>query len=102
MNTCPCGCGQRLGSLQIGKRGAAKGAAEAGRFLTMLASRIEVSALSTDDRREYEIAIADLGRIRSCFLEHVHGQARPGKTPDVMELAQQLGAFQAGFALGGE
>ena len=102
MNTCPCGCGKRLGALQIGKRGAAKGAAETSQFLTMLASRIDISVLSSVDRREYEVAVADLGRIRDCFLEHVHGQARPGKTPDVLELAQQLSAFRAGFAFGGE
>lgn len=90
---CPCGCGRKVGFTKKGSAKAYPEAIEAAAFYQDVeASPWVQEGADPQTRSRLLAAAASASRLPGYFLEHLHGTARPGSTPDVMTLAQQLRA----------
>jgi hypothetical protein len=49
-------------------------------------------------RQETERFLQNADQLLQWFLEHVHGEARPGRTPDLLTLKRGLDLFQRDVA----
>ena len=78
--TCPCGCGRRVG---FNKRGAAKGYFGCTTMLHNATPVVFEMMKSVDERDAAELGrtLENIDRIRGSFLRHVHGEAAQGRTP---------------------
>lgn len=89
MVSCPCGCGRRVGR---GKRGFAKGLVSVLEMRDHLAPAIDAclaDAGVAEDRRVELINTRVAGeQLSGWLLEHVHGVARPDRTPNGLELVR--------------
>ena len=85
---CPCGCGR---GVKFTKKGSAKGYIEAVEALEFF-DQFAASGWDDDPQaREAMLMAGGLAReLPRAFAAHIHGEARPGSTPDVLTLAQQL------------
>src|SRR4051794_14184232 len=92
---CPCGCGRNV---KFGKSGAAKGVVRADAMIVVAKPAVDAirqsNALASRDMAEVERSLANLERTRLQLLDHVHGEARPGTTPDLLALHRTLNSMQ--------
>lgn len=84
---CPCGCGRRLGFNKSGAAKAYNGCTTIIDNATPLVAEIK-HHVSERDGAELAQVLVDANAVRAAFLEHLHGEARPGRTPDLLALAQ--------------
>jgi len=90
---CPCGCGTRVGLL---KKGAAKATQTMDEALAALHEVIRDLDTDPELRAEFEDSEAlrsfEQGgkQIRSWLLDHLHGTARPGQTPDLLAIKRAM------------
>jgi hypothetical protein len=99
--TCPCGCGKRVGwSPQ--KKGAASSYVELSSTLSFVApilhDSLRMDDPPSDERQETERFLANGNQMRQWLIDHVHGTAAPGRTPDLLELAGGLRALNQDVA----
>ena len=87
-NFCPCGCGARVG---FAKKGAARAALSMDKALANLHEVLR--DIESDPELSGDTAFEDLPefvrngeRIRGWLLDHIHGDARPGVTPDMLAI----------------
>lgn len=89
---CPCGCGRRFGAFSVVKKGAAIKWTEiafavptfqeaTNRLITAAGDQI-----SERDRAEVLRAFGRHREISGYLLDHMHGSAAPGRTPDLQAL----------------
>lgn len=97
--TCPCGCGRRVGWT---KKGAAAGYVRVTAIITegpeIIDAACEYAAKAGEqidpaDVAEMRRGLVNAERVRGWLVEHLHGQARPGTTPDLLALSHTLDAF---------
>ncbi len=93
---CPCGCGRRLG---FNKGGAAKGYSGCTTILDSATPLVFQIMQQVDERDGAELArtLENVARLRGSFLEHLHGEARPGRTPDLLALGRAYKALAAWY-----
>lgn len=104
-NPCPCGCGRRVGWTKTGP-------AKAYPSVVMMRAELEPyydwvlsnspppdapgagewTAYQAEMRKFCGMALPQMQR---WFEEHLHGQARPGSTPDLLALAKGLEAARS-------
>lgn len=88
---CPCGCGRKVGFTKKGSAKAYPEAVEAAEMYRDAESSQWVNEVADPLlRRRILAAAVTAARLPDYFLEHLHGTARAGSTPDVMTLAKQL------------
>lgn len=94
---CPCGCGRKLG-WGPHKKGAAVGYVEISELLAFVTPMVEDSLRldnpTPQNRSETERFLANGAQLKRWLLEHVHGTATPGRTPDLRQLSSGLQAFE--------
>lgn len=93
MATCACGCGRRLGALNLAAKGGSAGAEHAAEMLAY-ASHFDLSGLTAVEAANWQTWLDRLQQLRRWCLEHAHGTARPDVTPDLMQLQSELGDIQ--------
>ena len=93
---CPCGCWRKIDS---STHGAAVGVVRMDAMLAVVrpAAGRGLPAEPSDGARAAELrtTIADGEQIRRWFVDRVHGDARPGVTPDVVTLTRRMTEFAA-------
>jgi hypothetical protein len=93
---CPDGCGRQLPRRRNGAANRFELIDETVLFFDQSATAQRVSArLDPSDVSEFDHFVANGHRIRSWFLDHLHGEARPGTTPDLLALKRMLDAHMA-------
>lgn len=96
MAHCPCGCGHKLG---FTKKGSAKVYPEAVEAAAFYREARDSAWLHEDAdpvlRQRVLAAASSAEQMPAMLLEHLHGTARAGQTPDLMTLAQQLRSNRA-------
>lgn len=94
--TCPC-CGQAVRGPHKGN--AALGAGLVRRLIDEAVKPTHarlVPVVNEATRSEMAVFVADGERLYGQLLDHVHGRARPGTTPDMREMTRLVGAYSAG------
>jgi hypothetical protein len=95
-STCPCGCGRKVG---FSTKGAAAGVAAMDRMLSDVAPEVDAwlraGTVGGDEADRMRSFVDDGRRIRGFFIDHVHRVARPGKTPDLLELKRRMDRWAA-------
>lgn len=90
-SSCPCGCGRKVA---FSVKGSAIGARNMDVMLTEVEPFVEellaAMELSGDQAGQLRNFLEKGQRIRGWFLDHVHKQARPGVTPDVLSLKRMM------------
>lgn len=93
--TCPCGCEARI---RRGVRGAAVGL-ERYRSLAPIAEMVTDAALSTNLHADDRVFVENLRKlgpmIERSLLEHLHGEASPAKTPNMLQIYKAQKAWEA-------
>lgn len=93
-DSCPCQCGTSIG---MSKRGFSIGAAQAMVLFVQAQEALGpvlADDIPEDERREHEKFLKNSYRLVEWYLEHVHGTAAPGRTPNGMELRKGLQVLQ--------
>jgi hypothetical protein len=84
---CPCGCGRKA---RFSTQSSVVGAVRMEAMLAVISALVEHTP-SANART----IVANGEQIRGWFLDHVHGDARPGATPDVQTLGRRMDEFAA-------
>ena len=88
---CPCGCGCRVG---FSVKGAAVGVVRMDAMLAVVLPEVDVllagAGLSDEDADRLRGFVDDGRRTRQWFVDYVHKEARPGRTPDLLNLKRMM------------
>jgi hypothetical protein len=89
---CPCGCGREVGFFKQGSARAVREIDQRLAALEALRRAIDAHPVRADRQRVDDLRSREHhGQlIRARFLDHVHGEARPGITPDLVTIKRAM------------
>lgn len=96
---CPCGCGRKVGLTKRGAASALQRVDELRAIATpMVSAMARSAAVSAEERAENQKLLTNMDAMRGWLIEHIHGSARPGATPNLLDLHNAINLLEGDVA----